>query len=192
MNIFKKKEIIITKEMLVRAQSIIIVFILVTSFATFNFAYGQIEIFPTPDDFIFKHHSLIIDIASQSGETGTIPIKILVMDDAGNEIDVETFDVSFDSSWGMHRIVVVPSHISGISGDGIVQASQDDKIHIQDFNDPETESIVIFIENSASGITTGTRTTFSTMIDCPDVNLTNSTLTISSSLFWSGASKLNI
>ena len=48
-------------------------FILITSFATLNYAFGE-NVILTPDDVVFHNHSLIIDI----DEPNTGPIEITI------------------------------------------------------------------------------------------------------------------
>ena len=91
--IFKKKEKSLIISMGQPIFNIIIVLILIASFATINYAYAEINVTLTPDDFVFKNLSLIIDINATNPETqDPITIIIQVVSSAGNE-DRETFNV---------------------------------------------------------------------------------------------------
>ena len=172
MIILKKKEIHSIKGMLKGACSIVIVSLLIASLSTINFAYGQVEIFPTPNDIIFRDHSLIIDIESEGTET--IPIIIYVLDNGfpAKEVDREKFDVSFDdSSWQKHRIVVTPMPGSGIPDDGKIHAKNNYEIHIQSEDYPQIDEFVTFHKTHTSDLQQGTRTTFDTVLRCPDVGV---------------------
>ena len=80
--IFKNKENSVSMSMNHLIFNIFISSILIISFATVNYAFGENHIILTPDDVVFSNHSLIIDI----DEPNTGPIEITIRSSSGDVV----------------------------------------------------------------------------------------------------------
>ena len=149
--------------------NIVIAAILIASFATINYAYAEIDVTLTPDDFIMQNHQLIIDIQPDDspGPTDTYPINIQVINASGANLDSFQTDVNFDPSWGKYRLGIMVKTGDPIE-DNRIQANHGDTIEVQyDDADPSEWPKVIFHNVPGSPLTED-RWTFSTKINCLD------------------------
>ena len=125
--------------------NISIFFILIACFATANLAFGENEIILTPNDFVFKNHSLIIDI--NKTDTGE-PITITIEASSGDKVET---GVSYDESWGYYRTIISVKTGGGPSTDNIIQARNGNTIQVQyEDTDPSEWPTVIFHNEQVS------------------------------------------
>ncbi len=147
---------LIKKSFVSALVGIAIVFILVASFATINYAFGENHITLTPDDVIFQNHSLIIDI----DEPNTGPIEITIRSSSG---DVVIADVNYDESWGKYRVVISAKNANPNTNDNIIQARNGSNIIIEYGSDPDKWPSITF-SSVQSEVSAGDRWTYSEIL----------------------------